>query len=204
MFQSHTMSVVVANTSPSILPYIKHRKNPHVTSEECSWVSHLNHSPLTSTSPARTRTSGRPWAPGNWTRPPPPWTCWSPCQTDWRPPGCARLAGEDLLDESEASILNSSSRSKTKPHISPVRIAPGKDKSTISSNEKSESITTLKPSENLVTTKDDVLKSKSADLNEDKTTENEPKRYRPGPKSRKKFLVIKEDVGPAEASSNKN
>ena len=44
--QSHTtidsMSVAVANTSPSILPYIKVRDNPHVTSEEWSWIRHLN------------------------------------------------------------------------------------------------------------------------------------------------------------------
>ena len=43
--QSHTtidsMSVVVANTSPSILPYMKVRDNPHVTSEEWSWIRHL-------------------------------------------------------------------------------------------------------------------------------------------------------------------
>ena len=49
--QSHTtidsMSVVVANTSPSILPSIKVRDNPHVTSEEWSWVRSIN-TPLTS------------------------------------------------------------------------------------------------------------------------------------------------------------
>ena len=43
--QSHTtldsMSVVAANTSPSILPHIKIRDNPHVTSEEWSWVRRL-------------------------------------------------------------------------------------------------------------------------------------------------------------------
>jgi len=44
--QSHTtidsMSVVAANTSPSVLPYIKVRENPHVTSEEWQWIRHLN------------------------------------------------------------------------------------------------------------------------------------------------------------------
>jgi len=44
--QSHTtidsMSVVTTNTSPSILPYIKIRENPHVTSEEWQWIRHLN------------------------------------------------------------------------------------------------------------------------------------------------------------------
>ena len=49
--QSHTtidsMSVAVANTSPSILPSIKIRDNPHVTSEEWSWVRSLA-TPLTS------------------------------------------------------------------------------------------------------------------------------------------------------------
>ena len=44
--QSHTtidsMSVVASNTSPSILPYIKVRENPHVTSEEWQWIRHMN------------------------------------------------------------------------------------------------------------------------------------------------------------------
>ena len=30
--------MVVANTSPSILPYIKVRENPHVTSDEWRWI----------------------------------------------------------------------------------------------------------------------------------------------------------------------
>jgi len=57
--QSHTtidsMSVVAANTSPSILPYIKVRENPHVTSEEWQWIRHLNslstEAPLSPSSP---------------------------------------------------------------------------------------------------------------------------------------------------------
>jgi hypothetical protein len=32
------MSVVVSNTSPSLLPYIKIRENPHVTAEEWLWL----------------------------------------------------------------------------------------------------------------------------------------------------------------------
>jgi len=43
--QSHTtidsMSVVVSNTGPSVLPYIKVRENPHVTMEEWQWVRRL-------------------------------------------------------------------------------------------------------------------------------------------------------------------
>jgi len=43
--QSHStidsMSVVVSNTSPSILPYIKVRENPHVNAEEWSWVKEM-------------------------------------------------------------------------------------------------------------------------------------------------------------------
>ena len=44
--QSHTtldsMSVVVTNTAPSILPSSRVRDNPHVTSEEWAWIRHLN------------------------------------------------------------------------------------------------------------------------------------------------------------------
>lgn len=36
-----SMSVLVSNTSPSVLPYIKVRENPHVTSEEWQWIRHL-------------------------------------------------------------------------------------------------------------------------------------------------------------------
>ena len=36
-----TLNVVVPNTSPSILPYVKVRDNAHVTSEEWKWVQQL-------------------------------------------------------------------------------------------------------------------------------------------------------------------
>jgi len=43
--QSHStidsMSVVASNTSPSILPYIKMRENPHVTLEEWQWIRNM-------------------------------------------------------------------------------------------------------------------------------------------------------------------
>jgi len=43
--QSHStidsMSVVVSNTSPSLLPYIKIRENPHVTAEEWLWLRRM-------------------------------------------------------------------------------------------------------------------------------------------------------------------
>ena len=43
--QSHStidsMSVVVSNTSPSILPYIKVRENPHVNAEEWAWIKSM-------------------------------------------------------------------------------------------------------------------------------------------------------------------
>jgi hypothetical protein len=35
------MSVVVSNTSPSLLPYIKIRENPHVTAEEWLWLRRM-------------------------------------------------------------------------------------------------------------------------------------------------------------------
>ena len=35
------MQVIVSNTSPSILPYIKIRDNPHVTSDEWRWICQL-------------------------------------------------------------------------------------------------------------------------------------------------------------------
>ena len=33
--------VTVSNTSPSILPYVKIRDNPHVTSDEWRWIIQL-------------------------------------------------------------------------------------------------------------------------------------------------------------------
>ena len=35
------MQVIVSNTSPSILPYVKMRGNPHVTSDEWRWTIQL-------------------------------------------------------------------------------------------------------------------------------------------------------------------
>ena len=35
------MQVIVSNTSPSILPYMKIRENPHVTSDEWRWIIQL-------------------------------------------------------------------------------------------------------------------------------------------------------------------
>ena len=35
------MQVIVSNTSPSILPYVKIRENPHVTSDEWRWIIQL-------------------------------------------------------------------------------------------------------------------------------------------------------------------
>ncbi len=35
------MSVLVSNTSPSVLPYVRVRENPHVTCDEWSWISKL-------------------------------------------------------------------------------------------------------------------------------------------------------------------
>ena len=43
------LNVIVPNSGPSILPYTKVRENPHVTSEEWSWVQKLE--PLSSQSP---------------------------------------------------------------------------------------------------------------------------------------------------------
>ena len=37
-----TIEVAVCNTSPSILPYVKIRDNPHVNSDEWAWIHRLS------------------------------------------------------------------------------------------------------------------------------------------------------------------
>jgi hypothetical protein len=67
--QSHStidsMSVVVSNTSPSLLPYIKIRENPHVTAEEWLWLRRMAASDVGSQSAGGVGSQGSAGGVGN-------------------------------------------------------------------------------------------------------------------------------------------